>query len=347
VRKFIWSAICSVLLLASVASAQLINCPDGFTSSGQPCGVGFFSSGGNVMFQVVGTQSGSNPSLSGSRVNLMPAGANHAAMTLAYFRQQVNVQAFDTTFTFVPNGQNFSFMLNNVNNQTYFNGATFSAGAGCEADFFQGYGETHPPNNVFAVDFDSYQPEWTFTNSNVQIYKSNPYVQCPCLPGGSNCGTNNSGAELPKISTSPVAMNSPANASHTTTGHTYSANLVYDGSNLTLNLYDVTAGDSCPGAKCFTNVWPGVDIPASVNGNVAWLGLGSSTGSGNLPTTSLYVSSLVYTEGMVKPPKPTATATQTATATRTATPTATATSGPTPIAVPCTLLNKVLTCPMP
>jgi hypothetical protein len=270
-------------------------------------------------------------------------------MTLAYFRKQVNVQAFNTTFTFVPNGQNLSFILNNVNNQTYFNGATFSAGAGCEADFFQGYGEANPPNNVFAVDFDSYQPEWTFTNSNVQIYKSNPYVQCPCLPGGSNCGTNNPGTDVPKISTYPVSFNSPANAQNTTTGHTYSANLVYDGSNLTLNLYDVTAGDSCPGSKCFTNVWPGVDIPVSVDGDTAWLGFGSSTGSGGLPKTNLYVSSVVYAEGMVKPPKPTPT--QTATATRTATPTATATSVPTsvptPIAVPCTLFNGVLTCPIP
>ena len=92
---------------------------------------------------------------------------------------------------------------------------------------------------------------------------------------------------IDKISTSPVALDSPANAQGTSTGHTYSATLAYDGSNLTLNLYDVTAGGACRGPKCFTNTWNNVNIPSWVGGNTAWVGFTAATG-GNFDLPALY-----------------------------------------------------------
>jgi len=160
----------------------------------------------------------------------------------------------------------------------------FSAGAGCEAGFFQAYSQPVPPNNVFALELDSYSPlteTGPFTNSSVQIYQSG---QSPCLPSIQNYPV------VDKISTAPVDLT--AGSQNTTTGDTYSATVTYDGGNLTLNLYNVTAGGSCPGPSCFTYTWNNVDIPAWVGGNTAWVGFTAATG---LPSNSpLYVESLVY-----------------------------------------------------
>jgi len=283
----------------------VFNCSSGFTAAGV-CGVGGLVSG-NGNFQVTGTQSGTTPALSGTQINLINSGANHAALSLMFNAVPVNVQAFTSTVTFIPNGQNFVWMLNNSNNNTSFNGANFSAGAGCEADFFQGFSQTNPPNNVFALMLDSFQAlnsAAAFTYSSAQIYRSDvaldgsvvPFVQCGCI-GAGNCGTNNaSGGNIVKLSTSPVPLNNPPTTAFSTSTHTFSETITYDGSNVTLSLYDVTAGGSCPGAQCFTNTWTGVNIPASVgNSNTAWLGVGSATGSANFPTTNLYVNTLSYT----------------------------------------------------
>jgi hypothetical protein len=270
--------------------AQVINCPSGFGSTGD-CGVGVFA--GWQSFQLNGSPNASSPGMSGSQVLLLPTGADHVAMSLNY-QTQVNDQAFTTTFTFVPNGQNVSFMIQNSNNNPSFNGAVFSNGAGCEAGFFQGYSQPAPPNKVFALELDSYSPlinNGSFTYSSAQIYTSAPYVQCPCLPIR-ECGTNNTPTAIDKISTSPVPLNSPAGAQNTTTGDTYSATVIYNGSNLTMKLYDVTAGGSCPGSNCFTNTWTGVNIPSIVGGNTAWVGLIGATGIGS--GYPLYINSLFY-----------------------------------------------------
>ena len=304
--------------------AQVTNCPNGFSSTGT-CGVALIGQGANS-FKIVGGQNGSNPGLVGSQVDLVPAGADHVGLSLNY-QTLVNVQAFTASFTFVPNGQNVSLIFNNTTNGGGFDGATFAAGAGCEADFFQGYSQPNPPNNVFALEFDSYDPDGSFTYSSAQIYISpvGEYVQCPCLPI-SECGTNDTPTAINKISTSPVPLNSPVDTPNTTTGDTYSATVTYDGSNLTLKLYDVTAGGSCPGSSCFTNTWTDVDIPSSVGSNTAWVGLGGATNS--LPGGSiapLYVNSFVYNVGT-----PTSTPTLTATPNPPLTPTPNSTATPAP-----------------
>jgi Chitobiase/beta-hexosaminidase C-terminal domain/Legume lectin domain len=297
------------LFLAMIASgcfftaiAQGIDCPSGFSSSGS-CGVSLVGAGGQP-FELVGTTNGTTPGFNGSQINLIPSGATHVALSLNY-QTKVNVQAFTSTFRFVPNGQNVAFVLQNSNNNPSFNGSAFSAGAGCEAGFYQAFNQS-PPNNVFALELDSWSylgSVQTFSYSSAQIYQSS---QSPCNPNDSGPGY----VLIDKLSTSPVPLNSPANAQGTSTGDIYSATVTYDGSNLTLNLYDVTAGGACPGSKCFTNTWTNVNIPSWVGGDTAWVGFTAATGeTSNYP---LYIDSFSLTEGSTTQPATPGTTTQTA-----------------------------------
>ena len=278
----------SVLFLAVMALGLLIpsygqnviNCPSGFASTGS-CGVG-----SGQPLQIF--NGGGTPSLSGSQILLIPTGITHGVSGFNY-QTLVNVQSFTASFTFVPNGQNVAFVIQNSNNNTYFNGPAFNAGAGCEAGFFQAFGQPYP-NNIFALELDSYSPVTnggSFTYSSVQIYQSG---QSPCNPNDDGPGWY----FTPKISTSPVPLDSPSGTQNTTTGDTYSVTLTYDGSSLTLNMYDITAGGSCPGATCFTNSWS-VNIPSWAGGNTAWVGFTGATGlTSSYP---LYIDSFSFTEG--------------------------------------------------
>ena len=293
---------------APVSLNSVFNCSAGFATAGT-CGVFFTNSGsdaGQGLF-VVGSFNGSNPALAGSAVNLVPAGANHVANNMNWRSAKVNVGQFSTTFTFVPNGWNLAFILNNSNNNPTFNGNAFSAGAGCEAAFFQAFGQASPPNNVFALELDQASNLLASNQSgpggglgqspsysSVQYYDTghdppnppNAPGRSPCIP---DLGTDMTGLTyipVNKVSTSPVPLNNPPTTVQTTTGHTYSATITYDGSNLTISLFDVTAGGACPGAACFTNTWTGVNIPAIVGGTTAWVGLGGGTNN-SLPNPLL------------------------------------------------------------
>ena len=262
------------------SSTPVINCPSGFASSGT-CGVG--APNRKQPFAII--NGGANPGLSGSSVLLIPTGETHAVSGFNY-QTQVNAQAFTASFTFVPNGQNVAFVIQNSNNNPYFNGADFNAGAGCEAGFFQAF-QAAPPNNVFALELDSYSPltlTGLFTYSSAQIYQSG---QSPCLPndGGPNY------LPINKISTSPV--NLTTGSRDTTTGDTYSVNLSYNGSTLVMDMYDVTAGGACPGSRCFTHTWNDVEIPTWVGGDTAWVGFTAATGL--VSKYPLYIQSFVYT----------------------------------------------------
>ncbi len=272
---------------AAAASEQVINCASGFASSGA-CGVAV-TGGGGEPFQML-TSAGS---LSGSQVNLIPAGTTHGGSGFIY-QTAVNVQAFSTTFTFVPNGYNIAFVIQNNTSASADGGnpKDFASGAGCEAGFFQAFNPP-PPNNILALELDSYSPLTNangngapFTYSSVQIYEEG---QSPCNPndGGPNY------TFIPKISTYPVPLDSPANSQGTTTGHRYSVTLAYNGTNLVLSMYDVTAGGSCPGSTCFTQTFTNVNIPALVGSNTAYIGF--TGGVGETSSYPLYISSLVYT----------------------------------------------------
>jgi hypothetical protein len=287
IRKTRRSGLLAVLALAVMTLGILIpsygqetkgfNCTSGFTSSGA------------CSFNLVG--GGSGVSLSGSKILLINRGVTHASAAATY-RTKVNDQAFTTSFEFMPNGQNIAFVLQNNNNNPGYDGVYFAGGAGCEAGFFQAFGANAPPNNVFALELDSYSPttvNGSFTNSSVQIYHTG---QSPCLPNDN--GPNYT--PIDKISTSPV--NLTTGRQDTTTGHTYEATLTYDGSSLTINLSDKTAGNSCPGTKCFTHTWDNVAIPSLVDGDTAYVAITGATGMTSI--SPLYVDSFIYTPGAGK-----------------------------------------------
>jgi LysM repeat protein len=263
---------------------NVVNCPS-FATTGA-CGVG----SGQVFNPIAGANP---PSVSGSRILFIPTGTTHQGTAVNY-TTKVNVQAFTANFTFVPNGQNVAFVLQNTNNTPGYQGTQFVAGAGCEAGFFQAFGEFPPPNNIFALELDSWSylgSVQSFTYSSAQIYQAG---QSPCNP-------NDSGPNyvlIDKISTSPVPLNSPASSQGTTTGDTYSVTLTYDGTNLTLNMYDVTAGGACPGASCFTNTW-NVNIPSWVGADTAYVGMTGAPGETSI--APLYIGSFSYTVGTPTP----------------------------------------------
>jgi hypothetical protein len=315
-------SLCAVILVGALSPAPafwhgassltfntvVLNCQAWATSG--TCGV-VTSITGTGPWAVVGTTGGSTPAVSGTQVNLVNAGCNHCALTLMYQGAQVNVQQFQVTYTFIPNGFNFSFVLNNTNNQPSFNGDTFSSGAGCEGGFFQGFALSSPnaPNNLFALMLDQYGSETPtffgdFQYSNVQIYQGSFASNAPLPPGQSPCNPDLSGpfppenftyASVTKLSTYPVPLNSPATTINTTTGDVYSATITYDGNNVIFTLYDVTAGGTCTpvtSATCYTNTWSGINIPAMVGANTAWVGVMGST-NGSVPNP-LMVNTIEY-----------------------------------------------------
>lgn len=293
IKKRLWLAL--LLLTSGVhLHAQVINCSSGFASSGS-CGVSLIGSGGQP-WAVVGTNGGTTPSLSGSAVELIqvPPGG-HVSLSLIY-QAAVNVQAFTATYAFTANGHNIAFVLSNTSNTDGngypFDSKAFAAGAGCEGGFFQAF-PGPGPNNVLALNLDSGNAITNgagFTYSNAQIYQEQ---QDPCNP------TNTGGYYTTKISTSPVPLNNPAGTALTTTGHNYSATISYDGANLNLCLYDITAANgSCSSGTSgtgtfFQKTWTGINIPSIVGMNTAYTGLVS--GDNSDAPASLLINSFVYT----------------------------------------------------
>lgn len=231
------------------------------------------------------------PAISGNSVVLTQGTDTHNAGNMNYAVGTVSTQGFTSSFTFVPDGYNIAFVLqNNTNTGAAPSGAFFTAGAFCEGGYFQGF--SPPPNNVFSLNLDSQNNLDTsgtypgnFTYSSAQIYMGG---QTPCIPNDAQT----SWFPSTKISTSPVPLNNPSSTSETTTGDTYQAMIGYDGSNVSLCLYDITAAaGSCSSSTSgtgtfFQHTWTNISIPAWTNGIAAWVGLSTSTGNplGNVLT---------------------------------------------------------------
>lgn len=283
---------------AFTCSTSVFSCPSGFASTGS-CGVSFIGGSGQN-FAVVGTNNGSTPALSGSQVNLIPTGSTHVGLNLNY-QTLVNAQKFCTTYTYIPNGWNMSLVIQNSNNNPA-NGKDFSAGAGCEGGFFQGFSQAAPPNNLFSLMLDQENSSdaggTTFHGSSVQYYTTGVFASnAPNPPGQSPCnpdlgGTNFTYAGVSKVLTSPVQLNSPATTVETTTGDTYQVTVTYDGNNLVITMFDVTTGGSCPGVTCFTNTWSGINIPSIVGANTAWVGFAAGTNTAS--TADLLIKTWSY-----------------------------------------------------
>ena len=275
----------------------VFNCGVGGTawtygSSGSTCVVGrnpYSSTRPNFN----GVNISSSSQVSAGSVQMAPANAGHAAWQLMY-SQPVNDQAFSSTFTFVGNGYNLAFVLNNTYPASGTPGDNgdfpwyFNAGAGGEGGFYQNcctFLEALP-YNLFAVELDSYSPLNTnasFTHSSAQLYQS---AQTPYIPlqTTNNYLTN-------KVSTSPVPLNNPSGTPASPSTDTFSATITYTGNNVTLALYDVTAGGTCSpitSSTCFSYTWQGINIPGIVGGPWIWNGGGSLAPPSGQSTTTAY-----------------------------------------------------------
>lgn len=289
-KIFLLLLFCAPLgLLSSAASAQTVFTCSSFNTTSAPCRAVFSGSSAGPTDFFVSTATPPSGLVSGA-INMVPSGSSHLGYCTMY-QSAVNAQAFSTTFTFVPNGYNFAFVVQNANNNGSPSG--FCSGAGGEGGFsqFAGPPSNIAPNNVFALQFDSGGNNCQscgYTNGGVQWYQT---LQNPALPANSNAGY------LPIYSTNKVSVSSPfsftTGTQYTPTGHTYGANVVYDGYTLTLNMWDATAGGSCPGASCFTQSWTGVNIPSIINGTTGFVGF--TSGVGLTTSNPLYVDSFAYT----------------------------------------------------
>ena len=233
----------------------------------------------------------------GAAITVIPASPGHDSNNLNY-RTTVNVQAFDTDFVFVPQGQNFSIIFNNSTNIPGYDGNEFSSGAGCEAGFFQAdLAPTAPSsqNFVFAAKAADSQNSLTYANSfftvsGVQIYESQIN---PCLPNQSVAAgwvylaTN-------EISTGPAYQQGTVGQQFSVNGDTFNAHFTYTGKSLTLQMYDVTLGNTCPGANCFAYTWQNVDIPSILGGTTSFIGLGGGTNQTTLLPNPLTLSLWTY-----------------------------------------------------
>jgi hypothetical protein len=275
-KRYLFPALMALgLLIPAFAQTTVFNCST-FASTGD-CGVGV-----SQKFVKNGWANVSAPN-----ITFIPAGVTHVNAALWWYTP-VNIQQFTSSFTFAPDGQNFAFVVQN-NIGTSGNGTAFDAGAGCESGFYQAFGAGPPPNHLLALELDSYSPlteNGSFTYSSTQIYHA---LQSPCLPNDNGPGYT----PITKLSTYPV--NLTTGSRDTTTGHTYSATVKYDGNNLTIDMYDVTAGGECPGAACYSHTWSDVDIPSLVGNRTAYVGFTGATGLVSLHP--LHVDSFSYTEG--------------------------------------------------
>ena len=111
-KRYLFLAITALVFLGSAGAQNVFNCSS-FASTGT-CGVG---SGQNFRL------AGGVAALSGSQLNFIPAGTTHAGTGLNYFTP-VNAQSFTANFTFVPNGQNVAFVLQNTNNNSGYDGTS-------------------------------------------------------------------------------------------------------------------------------------------------------------------------------------------------------------------------------
>jgi hypothetical protein len=167
-------AVVTLGLPGPAAIAQnIFNCSS-FSSSGA-CDIPFQGGDGQRFYS---TTTGS---ISGGVIDFVPVGNTHSGSGI-WYQTPVNVQAFTTTFSFVPNGYNFAFVVQNSNNIEIFN--TFTGGAGAEGGFSQFAGGGNiAPNHVFALEFDSYSSltnsSGTFSYSSAQIYQT---LQAPYMP---------------------------------------------------------------------------------------------------------------------------------------------------------------------
>jgi hypothetical protein len=191
-------------------------------------------------FTAAGLQFNGNAALDGTRLLLTDTSTTSEAAS-AFWTTPVNVQSFTNTFTFQltsPAADGFTFTIQNAGVT-----ALGSPGGGL------GYGKFSPGTALIgksvAVKFDLYSNSGEGTNSTgLYTNGATPTVPATTLGGGVNLHS----------------------------GDVFQAQMVYDGTNLTLTITDTTTP-----ADTFTTSFP-INIPATVGGPTALVGFTAGTG---------------------------------------------------------------------
>ena len=179
------------------------------------------------------TLNGSAVATNDTRLQLTTGGSNEAGSV--FWNTPINIQAFTTTFEFqlsLAQGNGFTFTIQKV--------APTALGANGAGLGYQGIGQS------VAVKFNFYNSDNEGSDST-GLY------------------TNGVAPTLPTVDLTPsgIELNS---------GDSIQATLIYDGSNLTLNLLDLVNNHT------FTISNP-INIPQVVSGNTAYVGFTGSTGT--------------------------------------------------------------------
>jgi hypothetical protein len=252
-------AACNVALASSTTGASLIfSYPNGFAGASSTI------------------QGAWSASIVGSAINLTNTGAQHEAGG-AWYKTQQNITAFTTDFTFqidpsgtVPSTQGITFCIQNTNatSNSEANGTNASSDANLAGYGTYALGNQQPMKNSIAVLFN-------LNNNGEDNYRAGgtPSATGLYINGGPV------GALIPEIDLNPLGINLYS-------GHVMAANIVYDGSILTMTLRDTVTNAQTRMS------WP-IDIPSIVGSNSAWVGF---TG-GEIPPTAQNILTWDFYEG--------------------------------------------------
>jgi Legume lectin domain len=275
VRLLIVVGVASLGLL-SVANAQVINYPSGFTSANL----------GNNPGQIYPNNASY---LSGTSIQIGDATGHRVNNT--WYTTPVNVQAFTTTFTFHVNcsanpsdcGDGLGFMMlaadsaNPAYNPPSDNGFTYSGFSGgqfswsqCDSPFELGNG--CPALPAMLVKFDLYNNVTDAAGANeTGLYTGGEYPQAPENPQYDMFGSG-------------INMQS---------GDEFKATLVYNGATLVETVTDTVT------KAHYTQTYAGVNLPSVIGANTSLVGFGAGTGAAEL---LVYIDSWTYIVESVTPP---------------------------------------------
>jgi hypothetical protein len=184
--------------------------------------------------------------VAGSKLQLTDGGANEVSSV--FYTTPVNVQRFTTQFLFQlnnPNGEGFTFTLQNAG-LTALGSPGGGLGFGPDPNYHVSSYEYSISSSV-AVKFDLANTSGEGVDS-IGVYQNGAAPAMPAID------LSNSGIDF-----------------HS--GHTFKAQLDYDGSNLT-----VTITDTNDAAKTYSRAFP-VDIPGVIGSKTAYAGFTASTGT--------------------------------------------------------------------
>lgn len=235
---------CEGVSAAGTGANLVFNYPNGF-------------SGATNAFQTVGDAS----SFSGAVMQVTNGAVGQHEAGAVWYNTPQNITSFTTNFTFrlantgvIPSIVGMTFCIQNSNSSTnpsdqWGSHSGVHAGADANVSGYGAYLGQHSVGNSVAIKFD---------------IGSNSGNEVTYITGGSPSDTGlyiNGGplaALIPQEDLNPFGINLNA-------GHLMAANIVYDGSILTMTLLDTVTNSQ------YRNSWP-IDIPSIVGGNSAWIG---------------------------------------------------------------------------